>query len=161
MRKWKSLLDFQARGASVFCTAISPPLRYAFPHLFRTQPAIGELVDPFQLALDPLGQLKGIKLFAEVFELRHAFLIGLRTRPHPLQRCWWPLIRVPVSQHGIVEDTDKMQRVDSRAHATELLYGDAAYLQESAQEQWPALDWYILQVRTRKFVVKGVPKRSQ
>ncbi len=54
-----------------------------------------------------------------------------------------------------------MQRVDSRAHATELLYGDAAYLQGAAQEQWPELDWYIVHVGIRKFVVKGEPNRSQ
>ncbi len=51
-----------------------------------------------------------------------------------------------------------MQRVDSRAHATELLYGDAAYLQGAAQEQWSDLDWQIINVRTRRFVVKGESK---
>ena len=53
-------------------------------------------------------------------------------------------LSVPLSEDGIAEDMGKMQRVDSRAHATELLYGDAAYLQGAAQEQWSDFDWYIV-----------------
>ena len=41
-----------------------------------------------------------------------------------------------------------MQTVELRAHATELVYGDAAYLQGKAQEQWTDLDWQIEHVGT-------------
>jgi len=56
--KWKSLFDFQARGASVFSTVFSPASRCRFLFRFRAQTAIGQSVDSLQLALDPIGQLR-------------------------------------------------------------------------------------------------------
>ncbi len=64
----------------------------------------------------------------------------------------------PLSELGILEKTTEIQTVELRAHATELVYGDAAYLQGLAQEQWPDLEWRIEHVRTGRYVVKGRPK---
>ncbi len=52
-------------------------------------------------------------------------------------------IRVPLSEYGVAEMKGKVERIDTRAHASELIYGDAAYLQGLAQEQWPELNWRI------------------
>ena len=54
-----------------------------------------------------------------------------------------------------------MQTVELRAHATELVYGDAAYLQGKAMEQWPDLEWRIEHFRTGRYVLKGTPKRRK
>lgn len=65
--------------------------------------------------------------------------------------------RTPLS-YGTAEDLRKVHKVESLAHASELLYGNAAYLQGLAQERWPNLDWNLQHVRTRMYVVKGEPK---
>ena len=70
-------------------------------------------------------------------------------------------IRVALSKDGIVGTKGKIERTDMRAHASELIYGDAAYLQGVAQEQWPDLAWRIEHVRTSKYVVKGESKDSK
>lgn len=67
-------------------------------------------------------------------------------------------IKVPLSAHGVSEEMGNVQMVDTRAHASELLYGDAAYLQGLAQQRWPDLDWAIQHVRTAKYIVKGESK---
>ncbi len=67
-------------------------------------------------------------------------------------------VRVQLSEDGVAEPTGPVEKVDMRAHASELLYGDAAYLHGLAKEQWPELNWRIEAVRTRKFIVKGDPK---
>lgn len=58
-------------------------------------------------------------------------------------------LTVPISHHGTAGDSRKVQKVDSRAHAGELLYGDAAYILGLAQEVWPGLDWNLQHVRAR------------
>ena len=67
-------------------------------------------------------------------------------------------INVPLSARAIVEERGNIRTVDSRAQATELLYGDAAYIRGIAQERWPGLHWKIERVRTAKYVVTGEPK---
>ena len=67
-------------------------------------------------------------------------------------------VNAPVSELWTLETTGEMQTVDSRAHATELSYADAAYLRGLAQEQWTDLDWQIEHVGTRRFIVKGESK---
>lgn len=67
-------------------------------------------------------------------------------------------INVPVSELGTVEKAGEMRRVDSRAHATEMFYGDAAYLLGIAQEKWAELAWRTEHARTRKFLVVGETK---
>jgi hypothetical protein len=67
-------------------------------------------------------------------------------------------IKAPLSELGVLEKTEELRTVELRAHATELLYGDAAHLQGLAAEQWPDLDWRIEHVRTGRYIVKGKPK---
>ena len=68
-------------------------------------------------------------------------------------------INAPLSDNGLLDSlTSEVRMVESRAYATELLYGDAAYVQGLARERWPDVDWGVVHVRTRKFVVKGQPK---
>ena len=64
-------------------------------------------------------------------------------------------LRVPLSKEGIADVKGTIERVELRAYATELIYGDAAYFQGVAEEQWPDIVWKIEHVRTRKYVVKG------
>ena len=68
-------------------------------------------------------------------------------------------LNVPLSEGGVAETTGKIEMVNSRTHATELHYGDAAYLQALAQERWPTLAWQIEHVRTAAYVVKGETKQ--
>jgi hypothetical protein len=51
-----------------------------------------------------------------------------------------------------------LDKVELRAHATEMIYGDAAYLQGLVQERWPDCTWRIEHVRTRKYVVRGTSR---
>jgi len=69
-------------------------------------------------------------------------------------------INAHLTDNGLLDTTAEIRTVESRAHATEFIYGDAAYLQGLARERWPDVDWGIVHVRTRKFVVKGEPKRA-
>lgn len=68
-------------------------------------------------------------------------------------------IKIPLAEHGIPEEmTGAIERVELRAHATELVYGEATYIQELAQKRWPELEWKIEYVRTARYVVRGKPK---
>ena len=67
-------------------------------------------------------------------------------------------LNVPLLEHGIADTTGPLEKVELRHFATELIYGDAAYLQGVAQERWSDVDWRIEHVRTRKYVVKGTPQ---
>jgi hypothetical protein len=62
-------------------------------------------------------------------------------------------IRVPIDSDGVVAPRGQMEKVEVRADATEVVYGDAAFLQERAYEGWPELDWQILKVAPNKYVV--------
>ena len=39
-------------------------------------------------------------------------------------------VKVPISEDGMVETPEEVQKVDSRAHASEMFYQDAAYIRE-------------------------------
>jgi hypothetical protein len=68
-------------------------------------------------------------------------------------------IKAPLGSDGIVVMRGRMEKVEGRANATEVVYGDADFLQQRAYEQWPGLDWQIEKVNENKYVVKGEPKR--
>lgn len=70
-------------------------------------------------------------------------------------------INVPLSADGIADTKGKVEKVELRAHATELIYGDATYLQVVAQERWPDCVWRIEHVRTGRYVVRGQPKLQE
>jgi|SRR5215472_8187618 len=67
-------------------------------------------------------------------------------------------LSVPLLEHGTADRSGEIEKVVLRSHATELLSGDAAYLQGLARKLWPDFDWRIEYVHTRKYVVKGEPK---
>ncbi len=64
-------------------------------------------------------------------------------------------VKVPLSEDGLIDTNGEFQRVDTRAHASELVYSDAAHAKGIADELWPGVAWRIEHVRTGKFVVKG------
>ncbi len=47
----------------------------------------------------------------------------------------------------------KMEKVEGRANAAQVVYGDADFLQRRAFEQWPDLDWQIEKIGDKKYVV--------
>jgi len=49
----------------------------------------------------------------------------------------------------------KMEKVEGRSNATEVVYGDAQFLQQRAAEGWPELDWEIEKVSENKHIVIG------
>ena len=67
-------------------------------------------------------------------------------------------LNVRLSDLGVVDTKGNIEKVELRAFATELIYGDAAHLQGIAQERWADCTWRIEHVRTRKYVVRGTPK---
>ena len=67
-------------------------------------------------------------------------------------------INVQLSELGALENAGDMRKVDMRAHASEMFYGDAAYALGIAQETWPDLEWRTEHARTRKFLVVGEAK---
>lgn len=69
-------------------------------------------------------------------------------------------INVPLSGRAIAEERGNIRTVDSLAQASELLYGDAAYIRGVAQERWPGLRWKVERVRAAKYVVTGEPKNE-
>ena len=70
-------------------------------------------------------------------------------------------LKVPLLENGTADTKGKVERVELRAFATELLYGDATSLQVVAQERWPDCVWRVEHVRTRKYVVRGTPRGSK
>ena len=70
-------------------------------------------------------------------------------------------INARLTNEGLLDSTEDLRTVESRAQATELIYGDAAYLQGIAQERWPDFDWSLVHVRTRKCVVKEKKTRHE
>jgi hypothetical protein len=69
-------------------------------------------------------------------------------------------IRVPLGPDGIVVTHGKMEIVDSRADATEVVYGHADFLQRRAAEKWTDLFWQIEKVSERKYVVRGDARKA-
>ena len=70
-------------------------------------------------------------------------------------------LNVPLSDLGLADTKGNIKKVELRHFATELIYGDAAYLQGVAQERWSDVDWRIEHVRTRKYVVRGTLKGNK
>lgn len=70
-------------------------------------------------------------------------------------------INVPISADGLVEMPEELRKVDSRVHASEMFYQDAACVQGLAQEKWPDLEWRTEHARTRKFLVIGETRGKQ
>jgi hypothetical protein len=70
-------------------------------------------------------------------------------------------INVPISADGLVEVPEELRKVDSRVHASEMFYQDAACVQGIAQERWPNLEWRTEHARTRKFLVIGETKNRK
>jgi hypothetical protein len=64
-------------------------------------------------------------------------------------------IHAPLGPDGIVVLRGEMERVDDRANASEVVYGDAAFLQEQAYKQWPDIDWQILKISEKRYVVSS------
>jgi hypothetical protein len=69
-------------------------------------------------------------------------------------------IKAPLGPGGIVEVRGKMERLEGRANATEVVYGDATFLQEQAYKGWPDLDWQIEKVSENKYIIKGDAKHQ-
>ena len=61
--------------------------------------------------------------------------------------------KAPLTSDGIVVTRGKMEKVEGRANATELLYGDADFLQRRAWEEWSDLDWQIEKTSEQKYIV--------
>jgi hypothetical protein len=64
-------------------------------------------------------------------------------------------IKVPLSHGGYANTNGQIESVQSRAHASELLYGDAAHAKGLADRMWPEIVWRIEHARTGRFIVKG------
>jgi hypothetical protein len=69
-------------------------------------------------------------------------------------------ITVPLDPDGVVLTHGEMEVVDSRVNATEVVYGDAAFLQRRASEKWTDLFWQIEKVSERKYVVRGEARKA-
>jgi hypothetical protein len=64
-------------------------------------------------------------------------------------------IRAPLDEAGIVTTRGRMERVELRADATEVVYGDASFLEGEAYREWPEISWKIEKVGDRKYVVRS------
>jgi hypothetical protein len=64
-------------------------------------------------------------------------------------------IKAPLGSEGIVEMRGKMEIVDAREGATELVYGDATFVQGQALNGWPDVDWQVEKISEKKYIVKG------
>lgn len=65
-------------------------------------------------------------------------------------------IKAPLDSDGIVVTRGIMEKVEDRASATKVVYGDASFLEGRAYEQWPDLDWKIEEVGDQKYFVYGI-----
>jgi hypothetical protein len=70
-------------------------------------------------------------------------------------------LKVSLSENGTADTNGEIEKVELRAHATELIYSDAGRLQGLAQEQWPDCTWRIEHALTRKYVVRGTQKSGK
>jgi hypothetical protein len=57
-------------------------------------------------------------------------------------------------------ETPPIEKIDSRAHATEFVYSEAAYFAGVAEQRWPELKWRVEAARTARYVIKSGPKRT-
>lgn len=64
-------------------------------------------------------------------------------------------IKAPLAPGGIVELRGRMEKVEDRADATEVVHGDATFLQEQACKGWPSLNWQIEKIDGTKYIIRG------
>jgi hypothetical protein len=64
-------------------------------------------------------------------------------------------IRAPLGPDGIVVEQGKMELVEGRGDATEMVFGDADFLEGKAYEKRPDLKWQKEKLDNKKFVVRG------
>jgi hypothetical protein len=64
-------------------------------------------------------------------------------------------IKAPLDNAGIVVTRGEMDLVESRASATELVSGDADFLEGVAYSRRPDLHWQKEEVSKGKYIVKG------
>jgi|GEM_PF-2739764 len=64
-------------------------------------------------------------------------------------------IKAPLDSAGIVVTRGKMEIVNTRASATELVFGDADFLEGVAFNERPDLHWQKEEVGVGKYIVKG------
>jgi hypothetical protein len=70
-------------------------------------------------------------------------------------------IKAPLGPDGIVVMRGKLEKVESRGSATEVVHGDTDILLEKAREGWPELEWHAQKVSATKSIVKGDVKRKR
>jgi hypothetical protein len=64
-------------------------------------------------------------------------------------------IKAPLDSGGIVVLRGKMKLVESRASATELVFGDADFLEGVAYSERPDLHWQKEEISGGKYIVSG------
>lgn len=64
-------------------------------------------------------------------------------------------IKAPLDNAGIVVTRGEMELVEVRANATELVFGDADFLEGVAYNKRPDLHWQKEEVGNSKYIVKG------
>src|SRR5258708_293809 len=64
-------------------------------------------------------------------------------------------VKAPLDNGGIVVTRGKMEIVDNRANATELVFGDADFLEGVALNERPGVHWQKEEVGRGKYIVKG------
>jgi hypothetical protein len=69
-------------------------------------------------------------------------------------------IKAPLDSGGVVVLRGKMELVESRANATELVYGDADFLEGVASNERPDLNWQKEVVSSGRYSVKGDPSKA-
>ena len=69
-------------------------------------------------------------------------------------------LNVPLDKNRLPDTAGEVRRVETRAHATELVYSDASHLKGIAEERWPDIEWRVEHVRTGRFIVKGDSNRK-
>ena len=67
-------------------------------------------------------------------------------------------LNVPLGKDGLSDTAAEVRSVETRAHASELVYSDALHFKGIADERWPDIEWRVEHVRTGRFVVKGKSK---
>lgn len=64
-------------------------------------------------------------------------------------------VKAPLGPDGIVLVQGKMELVGSRVEATEVVFGDADFLEGKAYEARPDLKWQKEKTEGKRYIVKG------
>jgi hypothetical protein len=64
-------------------------------------------------------------------------------------------VKAPLGPDGVVLNQGEMELVGSRSDATEMVFGDADFLEGNAYEARPDLKWQKEKVDNKKYVVRG------